>query len=122
MKGRRTPTGPQEGLCPVQAYYVGKQYRRSYALLTDSKLVEADIRCRYLAARCLANLKEWDDCLNIMGGDPGYTDMARMQVPLLSNILAPCTFKLILALRASPPVCACCHDALTVKLSGLPSL
>ncbi len=70
----------------MQAYYVGKQYRRSYALLTDSKLVEADIRCRYLAARCLANLKEWDDCLNIMGGDPGYTDMAHMQVTLLETL------------------------------------
>ena len=64
---------------------MGKQYRRSYALLTDSKLVEADIRCRYLAARCLANLKEWDDCLNIMGGDPGYTDLSHMQVPFLST-------------------------------------
>lgn len=68
----------------LQAFYVGKQYRRAYALLNNSKLVEADIRCRYLAARCLANLKEWEDCLNIMGWDPVYTDVAHLQVALNS--------------------------------------
>ena len=75
----------------LQAFYVGKQYRRAYALLNASKLVEADIRCRYLAARCLANMKEWDDCLNLMGGDPGDIDMLRRQVPVaLPTLHRPC--------------------------------
>ena len=73
----------------LQTFYMGEQYRRAYALLNNSKLVDADIRCRYLAARCLANMKEWDDCLNMMGGDPaGELDMLRRQVSLSST---PCT-------------------------------
>ena len=65
----------------LQAFYVGKQYRRALALLRESELVEADIRCRYLAARCLAEIMEWDECLNIMGGpDPSDADMLGMQV------------------------------------------
>ena len=65
----------------LQAFYVGKQYRRALALLKESELVEADIRCRYLAARCLAEIMEWDECLNIMGGpDPSDADMLGMQV------------------------------------------
>ena len=66
----------------MQAFYVGKQYRRALALLKDSELVEADIRCRYLAARCLAAVQDWDECLSIMGimNDPSDADMLGLQV------------------------------------------
>ena len=72
------------GIASVQAFYVGRQYRRALALLKESELVEADIRCRYLAARCLAAVKDWDECLAIMGGpDPTEVELQGMQVPLL---------------------------------------
>ncbi len=72
------------GISFAQAFYVGRQYRRALALLKDSELVEADIRCRYLAARCLAAVEDWDECLTIMGGpDPTEAELQGMQVPLL---------------------------------------
>ena len=82
----------------MQAFYVGKQYRRALALLKASELVEADMRCRYLAARCLANTKEWDECLSIMGGaDPSDADMIGLQVIFFS---APCTIQNLACLAA----------------------
>ena len=47
---------------------MGQQARRALALLRNSGLVEADVRCRYLAARCLADVCEWEDCLTMLGG------------------------------------------------------
>ena len=98
---------------------MGKQYRRAYALLDNSKLVEADIRCRYLAARCLANLKEWEHCLNIMGWDPIYTDVAHLQVALCT---VPYTLHKSLRLAWQHhwylPDCCCCSDALNEEMSG----
>ncbi len=37
----------------MQALYMGRQWRRALALLRDAGLIEADVRGRYLAARCL---------------------------------------------------------------------
>ena len=42
-----------ERLASVQALYMGRQWRRALALLRDAGLIEADVRGRYLAARCL---------------------------------------------------------------------
>ncbi|KAK9828405.1 hypothetical protein WJX81_004996 [Elliptochloris bilobata] len=52
----------------AQALYMGRQWRRALALLRSAGLVEADVRGRYLAARCLAEVREWEECLLVLGG------------------------------------------------------
>lgn len=47
---------------------MGKQYRRALLLLKSSELINEDVRFRYLAAKCLAACKEWEECLNMVGG------------------------------------------------------
>ena len=42
----------------AQALYMGRQWRRALALLRGAGLVEADVRGRYLAARCLMEVSE----------------------------------------------------------------
>ncbi|GFH07233.1 TPR-like protein, partial [Haematococcus lacustris] len=49
------------------AYFVAKQYRRALALIQNTGLTNCDPRCRYLAARCLAKCKEWEECLVLLG-------------------------------------------------------
>lgn len=51
----------------AQALYLGKQYRRALHLLRRHQLVSADLRFRYLAAKCLEEVKEWDECLVMLG-------------------------------------------------------
>lgn len=50
-----------------QAYFQGRQYRRALAVLSKERYVEMDMRFRYLAARCLAEVEEWDKCLALIG-------------------------------------------------------
>ena len=52
----------------VQAYFMNKQYRRALNLLKTSDLIEQDPRCRYLAACCLAEIMDWEECLSMLGG------------------------------------------------------
>ncbi|KAK9823965.1 hypothetical protein WJX72_006697 [[Myrmecia] bisecta] len=59
---------PVEVFTLAQAYYMGKQYRRALMLLKRSELVDADVRFRYLAARCLAECHDWEECLAMLGG------------------------------------------------------
>ncbi|KAJ6967305.1 anaphase-promoting complex subunit 6-like protein [Populus alba x Populus x berolinensis] len=51
----------------AQALFLGRHYRRAYHLLNASKIVLRDLRFRYLAAKCLEELKEWDQCLLMLG-------------------------------------------------------
>ncbi len=65
----------------LQALYMGKQWRRALALLRNAGLIEADVRCRYLAARCLAEVQDWEECLNVLGGwDESELEALTMQV------------------------------------------
>jgi len=60
---------------------MGKQWRRALALLRDAGLIESSLQCRYLAARCLAEVSDWDDVLNVLGGwDETDGDVIGMQV------------------------------------------
>lgn len=51
----------------AQALFLGKQYRRALHLLRRYQLVSADLRFRYLAAKCLEEVKEWNECLLMLG-------------------------------------------------------
>lgn len=51
----------------VQALYLGKHYRRAVHLIRRYNLVNADVKFRYLAAKCLEEVKEWEDCLTMLG-------------------------------------------------------
>ena len=31
------------------------------------ELIEKDLRFKYLAARCLAECKDWDECISVLG-------------------------------------------------------
>lgn len=64
----------------VQTYYVSQQYRRAIMLLTNHGLME-DVRFRYLAAMCLAECKDWDECLTLLG-DGELDDQAAMDVSM----------------------------------------
>lgn len=62
-----------------------KQYRRALTLLKGSDLVEQDVRFRYLAAKCLVECQEWEECLMLVGGwEEDSLDSIDMQVPGLT--------------------------------------
>lgn len=50
----------------MQIYYMGANYRRALCLLKASGLIETDANYRYLAAKCLAEVKEWEECLCLL--------------------------------------------------------
>ncbi|KAJ6966315.1 hypothetical protein NC652_004012 [Populus alba x Populus x berolinensis] len=58
---------PADIYMQAQALFLGRHYRRAYHLLNASKIVLRDLRFRYLAAKCLEELKEWDQCLLMLG-------------------------------------------------------
>lgn len=58
-----------------------KQYRRALTLLKGTDLVEQDVRFRYLAAKCLVECQEWEECLKMVGGwEDDSLDSIDMQV------------------------------------------
>ncbi|XP_027361587.1 anaphase-promoting complex subunit 6-like [Abrus precatorius] len=58
---------PADIYMQAQALFLGRHYRRAFHLLNASKIVLRDLRFRYLAAKCLEELKEWDQCLSMLG-------------------------------------------------------
>ncbi|XP_027912031.1 anaphase-promoting complex subunit 6 [Vigna unguiculata] len=58
---------PADIYMQAQALFLGRHYRRAFHLLNASKIVLSDLRFRYLAAKCLEELKEWDQCLSMLG-------------------------------------------------------
>ncbi|KAL5156414.1 Anaphase-promoting complex subunit 6 [Glycine soja] len=58
---------PADIYMQAQALFLGRHYRRAFHLLNASKIVLTDLRFRYLAAKCLEELKEWDQCLSMLG-------------------------------------------------------
>lgn len=53
-------------------------------MLKTENLLEKDLRFRYLAARCLVESKEWDECLQVLGDGEvdEYVEPSR-QVPAM---------------------------------------
>ncbi|KAM7279275.1 hypothetical protein ACFE04_006409 [Oxalis oulophora] len=60
-------TDPADIYMQAQALFLGRHFRRAFHLLNASKIVLRDLRFRYLAAKCLEELKEWDQCLLMLG-------------------------------------------------------
>ncbi|KAK9070581.1 hypothetical protein SSX86_010983 [Deinandra increscens subsp. villosa] len=58
---------PADIYMQAQALFLGRHYRRAFHLLNASQIVLRDLRFRYLAAKCLEELKEWDQCLQMLG-------------------------------------------------------
>ncbi|KAL3733899.1 hypothetical protein ACJRO7_023277 [Eucalyptus globulus] len=58
---------PADVYMQAQALFLGRHYRRAFHLLNASKIVLRDLRFRYLAAKCLEELNEWDQCLLMLG-------------------------------------------------------
>lgn len=53
----------------AQTYFEQRQYRRALHLLNqdgDQTLLQADAKARHLAARCLLELRLWDECLELL--------------------------------------------------------
>lgn len=50
----------------LQTYYVSRQFRRAVMLLRSHGVMD-DGRFRYLAAKCLAEVDQWDECLTLLG-------------------------------------------------------
>lgn len=50
-------------------------------MLKGTDLVEQDVRFRYLAAKCLVECEEWEECLKMVGGwEDDSLDSIDMQV------------------------------------------
>ncbi|XP_007021806.2 PREDICTED: anaphase-promoting complex subunit 6 [Theobroma cacao] len=60
---------PADVYMQAQALFLGRHFRRAFHLLNASKIVFRDLRFRYLAAKCLEELKEWDQCLLMLGDE-----------------------------------------------------
>ncbi|KAJ8422601.1 hypothetical protein Cgig2_022663 [Carnegiea gigantea] len=58
---------PADIYMQAQALFLGRHFRRAFHLLNASQIVLRDLRFRYLAAKCLEELKEWDQCLQMLG-------------------------------------------------------
>lgn len=69
-----------ERVASVQALYMGRQWRRALALLRDAGLVEADVRGRYLAARCLMEVRVVHQCVRMLAKVQGAVCSAQRLV------------------------------------------
>ncbi|KAE8124690.1 hypothetical protein FH972_019555 [Carpinus fangiana] len=58
---------PADIYMQAQALFLGRHFRRAFHLLNASQIVLRDLRFRYLAAKCLEELKDWDQCLVMLG-------------------------------------------------------
>lgn len=100
-----------------------KQYRRALTLLkgSDSDLIEQDVRFRYLAAKCLVECQEWEECLMMVGGwEEDSLDSIDMQVlvqllVLQSTVLHPVNLNRVCTAGLTSMVLElhCLHDQLT---------
>lgn len=50
-----------------QAYFISKQHRRALMVLCQDDMHTRELRFRHLAACCLAECKEWEECLSMLG-------------------------------------------------------
>lgn len=66
---RESPALTRQSPFSLQAHYVSKEYKRALTLLNKHALFERNIRFRYLAAKCLAECQEWEECLGLLGAD-----------------------------------------------------
>mmetsp|Transcript_25724 Transcript_25724/g.45680 ORF Transcript_25724/g.45680 Transcript_25724/m.45680 type:complete len:556 (+) Transcript_25724:138-1805(+) len=53
----------------AQAYYFKKEYRRAVHFMKENFLIKSSIRFALLAAQCLAEMKDWEECLSVIGED-----------------------------------------------------
>jgi anaphase-promoting complex subunit 6 len=52
----------------ANAYFISGQHRRCLHLLQTADVIDKDYRFRHLAALCLIECKEWEECLGVLGG------------------------------------------------------
>lgn len=95
-----------------------KQYRRALTLLkgSDSDLIEQDVRFRYLAAKCLVECQEWEECLMMVGGwEEDSLDSIDMQVLItcLGPTIDASTMCALLSLTSSVSSCVNCIACMT---------
>ncbi|KAI4387990.1 hypothetical protein MLD38_000369 [Melastoma candidum] len=77
---------PSDIYVQAQALFLGRHFRRAFFLLNASKIVLRDLRFRYLAAKCLEELKEWDQCLSMLG-DAKVDDHGNVYDPKDSSVM-----------------------------------
>ncbi|GAB5363189.1 hypothetical protein AAMO2058_000862000 [Amorphochlora amoebiformis] len=51
----------------AQAYFFKKEYRRAVHFLRENGLIKSSVQFALLAAQCLAAMKDWEECLTIIG-------------------------------------------------------
>lgn len=62
-----------------QCYHASKQYRRALALLRREGMPDA-LHFKCLIATCLAEVKDWEECLAVLGDSERDDDMASLKV------------------------------------------
>jgi len=60
---------PDDMFLLAQAYFHKKEYRRAVHFLRENNLLKSSIRFALLAAQCLAGMKDWEECLAVIGED-----------------------------------------------------
>eukprot|EP00850_Spirogloea_muscicola_P001738 SM000006S19503 [mRNA] locus=s6:1138818:1144930:- [translate_table: standard] len=60
---------PEHVYLLAEAHHAGGHHRRALQLLRQRGLLRANIRFRYLAAKCLEASKDWEECLAMLGED-----------------------------------------------------
>src|SRR5690349_16112176 len=58
---------PEDIYTLAECYYFTKQYRRAVHLLQSEKLIPTDGKSLLLATTCLGEIKEWEECLDLIG-------------------------------------------------------
>lgn len=48
---------------------MNKEFRRALSVLNKQELFDKDVRFRYLAALCLAECSDWEECLVVIGAE-----------------------------------------------------
>eukprot|EP00466_Bigelowiella_natans_P006498 jgi/Bigna1/38873/e_gw1.28.15.1 len=60
---------PNDMFLLAQAYYYKKEYRRAVHFLKENNLIKSSLRFALLAAQCLFGMKDWEECLSVIGED-----------------------------------------------------
>ena len=64
------PSGdPQDVYTLAKTYMLTQQYHRAVNLLIQAELVHRNLCCRYLAGYCYAQVKDWNEALELLGFD-----------------------------------------------------
>lgn len=103
-----------------QAYFVDKQYRRALAVLRRYSLLQPEslLKHRYLGALCLAECKEWEEVLDLLGQETPNDNARQRRVSLSAQQRLTSVSDICIKTSVSDSD-GCAWFSLAVKLANL---